>query len=142
MSLMDLLLQMPSASDRYQQVAPLMGGGSVTLRDPMRDPFTGGGMSGDWESVARRFFKRQEGYSPEEWRAVDSIIDRESGWDPHAVNESSGAFGIPQILPSAHPNTGLENDPMGQIRWLANYIEGRYGGPLQALDFKNEQGWY
>lgn len=139
MSLMDLLLQMPSASDRYQQIAPLLGGGSTLVRDPMRDPLTG---SGDWESAARRYFRRREGYSPEEWRAIDSIIERESNWDPHAVNESSGAYGIPQILPSAHPNANLENDPMGQIRWLANYIEGRYGGPLQALAFKDEHGWY
>jgi hypothetical protein len=138
---MNLLYSMPSAQDRYQQVAPLLSGGGSTsfARDPMRDPTTGGG---DWEQAARRYFMQQEGYSPKDWRALDQVITPESGWDPHAVNESSGAYGIPQILPSAHPNTNLQNDPMGQIRWLANYIEGRYGSPQSALDFRQENNWY
>jgi hypothetical protein len=138
-SLMDLLLQAPSAQSQFQQIAPLLGGGAAPVRDPMRTPATG---SGDWEQAARRYFMQQEGYSRPDWRAVDSIISRESNWDPNAVNESSGAYGIPQILPSAHPNANLQNDPMGQIRWLADYIEGRYGSPQSALSFKDEHGWY
>ena len=73
---------------------------------------------------------------------LDSIIERESGWDPDAVNQSSGAYGIPQILPKAHPNANLQGDPMGQIQWLLRYIDQRYGGVQQALAFKDANGWY
>jgi hypothetical protein len=31
---------------------------------------------------------------------------------------------------------------MGQIRWLLNYIDERYGGIDQALAFKDREGWY
>lgn len=139
MSLLDELLNSPGAAEQYLSMAPMLGGLSPRNATGVPGP-TGG--SSDWERRARQYFTNQEGYSPQEWNAVDSIIERESGWDPSAVNNSSGAYGIPQILPSAHPNAGLQNDPMGQIRWLANYLEERYGGPMQALAFKDREGWY
>lgn len=137
---MDLLLAAPDAQDRFQQVSGLMGQGQglAALGTPQGP--TGG--SSDWEQRARQYFMGHEGYSRPEWNALDSIIERESGWDPSAVNEGSGAYGIPQILPSAHPGANLEDDPMGQIRWLANYISGRYGSATDALAFKDENGWY
>jgi len=91
--------------------------------------------------MARRM-AAQRGWTGQDWRAIDSIIERESGWDPNAVNASSGAYGIPQILPSAHPNTELQSDPAGQIRWLLNYIAERYKTPAAALAFKDRMGWY
>jgi hypothetical protein len=36
-------------------------------------------------------------------RRADCIVGRESNWKPWAVNSSSGATGLFQILPSAHP---------------------------------------
>ena len=138
MSLLEELINAPSAAESYLSMAPMMGTpnpGPGQVYDP------NSGTSG-WEQRARQYFLNHEGYSPREWNALDSIIERESGWDPSAVNEGSGAYGIPQILPSAHPNANLQNDPMGQIRWLANYISGRYGSPLDALAFKDREGWY
>lgn len=82
------------------------------------------------------------GYTPQEFSQLDSIISRESNWDPNALNEGSGAYGIPQILPSAHPNTNLQDNPRGQIQWLLNYIQERYGGIGNALEHKDETGWY
>lgn len=100
------------------------------------------GGSNNWEQVARRIATNKYGYSPSDFNKLDSIIERESGWDPNAVNQSSGAYGIPQILPSAHPDANLQGDPRGQIRWLLNYIEGRYGNINNALAFKDREGWY
>lgn len=95
-----------------------------------------------WENVAERMAMNKYGYSAADFNKLDSIISRESNWNPNAVNSGSGAYGIPQILPSAHPNTHLENNPRGQIRWLLNYIDQRYGGINQALAFKDSHGWY
>jgi hypothetical protein len=96
----------------------------------------------NWENVARQQAMEQYGYNRRDWRALDSIIERESGWNPQAVNDNGGAYGIPQILPSAHPGLNLQNDPQGQLDWLFKYIEERYGGPRQALQFKNANNWY
>jgi hypothetical protein len=121
---------------------------SLAPAPAMVSPGSGGGggaapaPGGDWEQVARRMAAQRYGWTGGDWRAIDSIIERESGWDPKAVNPSSGAYGIPQILPKAHPNAGLQNDPLGQIRWLLNYIRERYGTPQEALEFKNRTNWY
>ena len=101
-----------------------------------------GGTPSHWEDVAQRMATNRYGYSNQDFNKLDSIIDRESSWDPNAVNPNGGAYGIPQILPSAHPNTHLEDNPRGQIRWLLNYIDERYGGIDQALAFKDREGWY
>lgn len=138
MSLMDLLLNGPSASDRLQQMMPFLESGGT----PGGRVRSAGGDAGQWEDVARRMAERRYGYTDADFNKLDSIISRESNWDPNAVNAGSGAYGIPQILPSAHPNTHLENDPRGQIRWLLNYIDQRYGGIDSALAFKDANGWY
>jgi hypothetical protein len=132
--LMDYLLSRPTARDRFNQMGQM--GPSVGLGFPM--PSAPGN---NWEAQARRM-ALASGYTPQEWAALDSIIERESGWDPNALNESSGAYGIPQILPSAHPDANLQGNPVGQIRWLLDYIENRYGDPMSALAFKDSHGWY
>lgn len=144
MSLLDLLLSEPSASERFQQISPLLGGGSGGLAGlaGSSDPGPVGGSPSHWEDVARRIAMNRYGYSPEDFNKLDSIISRESNWNPNAVNPNGGAYGIPQILPSAHPDVQLQGDPRGQIKWLLNYIQGRYGGVDQALEFKNREGWY
>jgi hypothetical protein len=96
-----------------------------------------------WRQVAHRIAVNEYGYSEEDWRKLDYIIQRESRWNPNAVNQSSGAFGIPQIMPKAHPDAlKLKDDPLGQIYWLFRYIENRYGGIDNAYRFKIANGWY
>lgn len=138
--LLELLSAMPSASDRFQQVAPLLGGGG--LGGPMG---TDGGPVGNVEGAARDFFL-SHGYSPQDWRKVDYIIERESGWDPHAVNDSSGAAGLAQKI-SGFGDGYSRNDPMSQIRWLFNYLQGHnYAGYGTGIDaayaHKRATGWY
>jgi len=93
-----------------------------------------------WERVAQQMAAKR-GWGPDQFQLIDNIISRESGWDPNAVNPSSGAYGIPQILPAAHPDD-LGLGPREQIRWLMDYIGNRYGSPQAAWDFKQQQGWY
>lgn len=94
-----------------------------------------------WEDVAARMAQRKYGWGPQDFSAIDEIISRESGWNPNAVNPSSGAYGIPQILPAAHPDD-LGLGPRQQISWLLDYIKNRYGTPEQAWAFKQDKGWY
>jgi hypothetical protein len=95
-----------------------------------------------WRQVAHRIAVNEYGYSEEDWKKLDYIIQHESHWNPAAVNPS-GAFGIPQIMPKAHPDAlKLKDDPLGQIYWLFNYIENRYGGIDNAYRFKITNGWY
>lgn len=140
-SLMDMLLSQPSAADKFMSLAPMMDGGGGAAATPA---VISGGTSmnaGHWQDVAQRM-ATQKGYSPQDWDALNNIIQRESGWDPNAVNASSGAYGIPQILPASHPDAQLQNDPRGQLKWLFQYINGRYGSPEAAWQFKQDQGWY
>lgn len=142
MGLMELIMGGPSASDRFQSVLPLMNGGQSSGQTRGPGPGSTGGSPSHWEDVAQRMAENKYGYSNKDFNKLDSIISRESNWDPNAVNPNGGAYGIPQILPSAHPNTHLENNPRGQIRWLLDYIDERYGGVNSALAFKNREGWY
>lgn len=114
--------------------------GQVPAMGSVSMPASGGNPS-HWEQVAQQM-AAERGWTGQDWAAIDSIIERESGWNPNAVNEGSGAYGIPQILPKAHPDVQLQGDPLGQIRWLLNYIAGRYGSPAEALAFKNAHGYY
>jgi hypothetical protein len=136
------LIALKAPNESIRNKATIAGGilgGGPSVGATMTPPALG---NNQWEPYAQNMAMTQYGYSPEEWNALDSIIERESGWNPNAVNDSSGAYGIPQILPSAHPDANLQNDPLGQLQWLFKYIQGRYGGPLQALDFKNANNWY
>lgn len=75
----------------------------------------------------------------------DSIIARESGWNVHAVNPSSGAYGLPQALPGdkmASAGPDWQNNPTTQIRWALGYMNGRYGSPCGAWGFWQAHGWY
>ena len=71
------------------------------------------------------------------------LWDHESGWNPNAVNKSSGACGIPQSLPcNKIVKQQGSNDWKAQIRWGIDYINYRYKKPCSAWNhFKNKK-WY
>lgn len=75
------------------------------------------------------------------WGYVDSIVSRESGWNPNAVNASSGACGLGQQLPCGKW-AGAWNDPVAALKAMTGYVTGRYGGWPQAVAFWNANHWY
>lgn len=75
------------------------------------------------------------------WGYVDSIVSRESSWNPNAINKSSGACGLGQQLPCGKW-PGAWNDPVAALRAMNSYVVGRYGGWPQAVAFWNSNGWY
>jgi hypothetical protein len=85
------------------------------------------------------------GMSASEFGCLDNIWSQESGWNVHADNPSSSAYGIPQALPgskmaSAGPN--WESNAETQIRWGLGYIKSRYGSACSAWSYKQGAGWY
>jgi hypothetical protein len=79
------------------------------------------------------------------WTSLGMLWTRESGWDNHAKNPSSGAYGIPQSLPASKMGA-LANPPVSsataQIVWGLRYIKQRYGDPDAAWAHETANGWY
>jgi Transglycosylase SLT domain. len=154
MSLDNLLMGGSSAPTSYSmQLDPIFGPlfqAQIGAIQPPSGPGAGptgavGGSPSHWEQVAKQMAARRYGWTGQDWNALDQIATAESGWNPNAVNSSSGAAGIPQMLPSAHPDINVQqfmSNPQAQIRWFLNYIKGRYGTPSDALSVRNQQGWY
>ena len=77
------------------------------------------------------------------------IIQRESNFDPHAVNASSGAFGIWQGLGSTLDTYARRfgfdrhtTDPYEQLTMFRAYIKDRYGNAENAMAFWQKNHWY
>ena len=85
------------------------------------------------------------GWSTAQFKYLDWLWSRESGWNPRAENPYSGAYGIPQAVPgskmaSAGPN--WRTNATTQIRWGMRYIKQRYGSPHGAWRHEVVYGWY
>jgi hypothetical protein len=100
--------------------------------------------SADPRDIARAMLP-EFGFSASEFSCLDALYVSESGWNPHADNPSSSAYGIPQALPGskmASAGPDWETNPVTQIRWGLGYIQDRYGSPCSAWSFKQGNNWY
>lgn len=84
----------------------------------------------------------ERGWTGAEWRALDGLWQRESSWQAHALNPTSGACHIPQALPCSKIPGGLRATAATAIRWGLDYIGGRYGRPSAAKAHSNQHNWY
>jgi cell wall-associated NlpC family hydrolase len=89
----------------------------------------------------------KEGWTGNQWKALYNLWMGESGWDEHADNPSSDAYGIPQAMSNIHKETATaawRNSAEKQIAWGIKYIKGRYGNPAKAWSFWNSKNphWY
>lgn len=97
----------------------------------------------EWDTCAG--WARQAGVSEADLQTALTLIYHESGCRYDATNASSGAYGIPQALPGnkmANMGADWETNPITQIRWMINYVNNRYGGWSQAMDWWWEHHWY
>ena len=65
------------------------------------------------------------GFSADQWSCLDTLWEKESGWNHQADNPSSSAFGIPQALPGSKMGSAgadWETNPATQIAWGLGYI--------------------
>jgi cell wall-associated NlpC family hydrolase len=95
----------------------------------------------DLKAYARKQILDQ-GWTIKDYNALVLLWNRESGWNPNAVNSSSGATGIPQLNPNSHAIPSGWHDPTTQIEWGLKYIQQRYGSPLAAWQHSQSTGWY
>ena len=71
-----------------------------------------------------------------QYACIEKLWDRESRWDPTAINRHSTAYGIPQLL-------GLkETNGFKQIDIGIKYIVHRYGSPCNAYLHHKKMGNY
>ncbi|WP_329138357.1 hypothetical protein OG552_30470 [Streptomyces sp. NBC_01476] len=73
------------------------------------------------------------------------IISHESGWNVHAVNPQSGAYGLAQALPGkkmASAGSAWRDSATIQVRWALRYMDQRYGSPCDAWSFWQDHNWY
>jgi hypothetical protein len=85
------------------------------------------------------------GWSSDQFGCLQSLWNRESGWNPAAENPTSGAFGIPQALPGdkmASAGADWQTNPATQIRWGLGYIQQVYGSPCAAWSHEEAVGSY
>lgn len=117
---------------------------SVTTSEPTKEvivvgsksrvaPYTGGGSKDEWLSAA--------GIPRDQWGYADSIVQKESGWNPNALNASSGACGLAQALPCSKV-PGNPFNPVDSLKWMNGYVNGRYGGWAGAYNFWQANRWY
>jgi hypothetical protein len=100
---------------------------------------------------------RQWGLSQSQCASL--IFEYEAGWNPHATNKSSGAYGLPQAYPAGKLATwavakanaaeaagdaeaawlyrAWRDNPVVQAEWGVDYMIRRYGSPCGALAFRS-----
>jgi hypothetical protein len=111
-------------------------GGQVTQTEDLT--------SGDPRDIAKAMLP-QFGFGSDQFSCLDSLYNRESGWNVHADNPSSSAYGIPQALPGSKMSSAgsdWANDAATQIRWGLGYIKARYGTPCGAWGHSESHNWY
>lgn len=117
---------------------------SVVTQEPIKEvvvigtksrvaPYSGGGNKDEWLTAA--------GIPSDLWGYVDAIVQKESGWNPNALNSSSGACGLAQALPCSKV-PGNPFNPVDSLRWMNGYVTGRYGGWEGAYNFWQSHHWY
>jgi hypothetical protein len=95
--------------------------------------------------IARRMLHKFHWKPAKQFKYLNRLWERESGWNKYASNPYTGAYGIPQALPggkmaSAGPN--WRSNASTQIRWGLRYIRARYGSPRRAWNHSQATGWY
>lgn len=95
--------------------------------------YSGGGSKEEWLTSA--------GIAESDWAYVDYIVNHESGWNPNAVNASSGASGLVQALPCGKVPGSCFN-PVDNLKWADSYAKGRYGSWEGAYNFWVSNNWW
>jgi hypothetical protein len=83
--------------------------------------------------------------APTQLGCFQDVIMRESGWNIHALNYTSGAYGLAQALPAsryASAGDDWRDNGATQLRWALEYMDERYGSPCGAWGFWLSHNWY
>lgn len=96
---------------------------------------------------AQLYMRSKYGWGGPDWAALHNLWMGESGWNPGALNKSSGAYGIPQALPAskmASAGADWRTNYETQIKWGLGYIKSVYGSPSNAYSrwLNRSPHWY
>lgn len=75
-----------------------------------------------------------------QWKALSQLINKESSWDTKAANPTTSARGLFQKMTSLHGP--VAKTATGQAKWGLNYIQRRYGTPLNAWNHHKKNNSY
>jgi hypothetical protein len=87
----------------------------------------------------------EAGFPISQFPCLNKLWNKESGWNHHAENKGSGAYGIPQAYPGSKMSSAgsdWKNNPATQIKWGLGYIKGRYKTPCGAWSTSERTGSY
>ncbi len=85
------------------------------------------------------------GWGADQFSCLESLWNKESGWNFQAENPSSGAYGIPQSLPGDKMSSvagDWATNATTQIIWGLQYIDAVYGSPCGAWGHSQATDWY
>lgn len=85
------------------------------------------------------------GWGSDQFSCLESLWNKESGWNALAENPDSGAYGIPQSLPGDKMATVADDwatNATTQIIWGLQYIDAVYGSPCGAWGHSQATDWY
>lgn len=101
-------------------------------------------LTGDPKSIAASLLP-SFGFGQDQMQCLIPMWTRESNWNLHATNASSGAYGIPQALPAGKMSKfgdDWQTNAATQIKWGLWYVKSRYGSPCGAWSFWQSNHWY
>lgn len=96
-------------------------------------------------AVARSMAASRYGWGDGQFSCLQSLWQKESGWNYKAYNKGGGATGIPQALPGskmAAAGADWQTNAATQIAWGLSYIKGSYGSPCAAWAHSQAVNWY
>ncbi|GAB3615069.1 lysozyme family protein [Humibacter ginsengisoli] len=96
-------------------------------------------------AVAQSMMSSKYGWGSDQFQCLNSLWNRESGWNYQAYNSGSGATGIPQALPGSKMaafGSDWATNAATQIAWGLSYISNSYGTPCAAWGHSQSSGWY
>lgn len=105
----------------------------------------GGGLMAGKATGDHAHWMKQAHIPERDWSAINYIVSAESGWNPHAVNPSSGTYGLGQMQGyNLHYYTkhGAKGNPIAQLMGIMDYIHERYGSVAHAVAFRKAHNWY
>lgn len=111
---------------------PALLASKVTTKAVEAPKQASGGSHTDWMT--------QAGIPQNEQAAAEQLVQRESSWNPNAMN-SIGACSLVQALPCSKIQ-GDWRDPVTALKWGNGYVKGRYGTWNAALSHSLQNSWY
>lgn len=96
------------------------------------------------KATAQQLMSSTYGWGGDQFSCLDSLWNKESGWNYQAYNPS-GATGIPQALPGskmASAGSDWQTNAATQIAWGLDYISRAYGTPCSAWGHSQAMNWY